>query len=266
MSGGSIAARGLFLAYGGCPVLDGAGLTVFGGEVVGVLGANGAGKSTLLRCLAGVQAADAGQVVLSGACLDTLPPRVRAQRLGYLPQRPRAEWALSVTQVAALGRLPHLPWWQGSETARRAPEVISALSACHLEPFANRPVDTLSGGEFARAMLARLLAGRHDVVIADEPVADLDPPHAVDVMRILAGEAARGAAVLVALHDLALADRFCDRVIVLAQGRVIAQGRPRIILEAGVLARAYGAPCSVARIDGQLLARFDGGTSAQDGS
>ena len=155
MSGGSIAASGLSLAYGGCPVLDGAGLTAFGGEVVGVLGANGAGKSTLLRCLAGVQTADAGQVVLSGARLETLPPRARAQRLGYLPQRPRAEWALSVTQVAALGRLPHLPWWQGSETARRAPEVISALSACHLEPFANRPVDTLSGGEFARAMLAR---------------------------------------------------------------------------------------------------------------
>jgi len=255
-----IRAADLHLAYDGCPVLEGVGLSAFGGEVVGVLGANGAGKSTLLRCLAGVQTFDRGRVALDGSLLEQVAPQRRARALGYLPQRPRAEWPLSVRQVAALGRLPYLPWWQGVDTVMGSPDVAAAIEACHLEMLANRPVDTLSGGEFARAMLARLLAGGHDVLIADEPVADLDPPHAVDVMRILAGEARRGAVVVAALHDLTLADRFCDRVILLARGRVIAQGAPRAILSAGALARAYEAPCTVARVDEQLMVRFDGVT------
>lgn len=246
------------VAFGQRVVLKKASLAVSSGEVVGVIGANGAGKSTVLRVLAGVQVADAGRVAIGRNLLTRMDAQARARHVGYLPQRPLVDWPLSIAEVAALGRLPHLPWWQGADTGIGDAPVRQALAACDLEDMSDRRVDTLSGGEFARAMLARLLAGQHDVLIADEPIADLDPPHRVDVMRILAGEAARGAGVVVALHDLSLADRFCDRVIVLSGGHVFAQGAPRSILDEGVLTRTFGARCTVARSDGHLAVMFDG--------
>lgn len=254
----------LCVSYWTNVVLDQVSISVSGGELVGILGANGAGKSTLLRCLAGAATPDTGQIAIGADDYSDLKPEARARRVGYLPQRPRVEWPMPVEEVVALGRLPHQPWWQGVDATASSPEVIAALEACDVAHFATRTVDTLSGGEFARVMMARLLAGQHEVLIADEPISDLDPPHRVDVMNILKGETRKGRAALVALHDLSLADRYCDRVVVLHHGRVIAQGRPSTILEAGVLSRAFDASCRVTRSDGQLIAAFDGSRSGAE--
>ncbi len=260
-----IEGRDITVRYGARTVLDRVSLSVKGGELVGILGANGAGKSTLLRILAGVAAGDGGEVTFDRVPLSGMGDMARARVLGYLPQRPTCDWPLTVREVAALGRLPHLPWWRSIESAQDEGAVACALEGCALTAMAGRRVDTLSGGEHARAMLARLLAGEPRVMIADEPIADLDPPHRVDVMEILRREAGEGRGVLVALHDLTLADRYCDRVIVLGQGRVLAEGAPGHILDAGLLERAFGAACRVARIDGQFVATF-GGAETGDNS
>lgn len=255
-------ATDLSVTYGVTTVLQRATLGVSSGELVGVIGANGAGKSTLLRCLAGASTPSAGTISIGDQSFTDLKPEARARLVGYLPQRPRVEWPMPVEEVAALGRLPHQPWWQGVGATARSPEVNAALDACDVLHLSGRRVDTLSGGEFARVMMARLLAGTHDVLIADEPISDLDPPHRVDVLNILKSETRKGRAALVALHDLALAERFCDRVIVLLEGRVIAQGAPETIFSPGVLARAFGAACRVARSDGHLIVTFDGSRPA----
>ena len=255
-------ATDLSVAYGTATVLSWATLGVSSGELVGVIGANGAGKSTLLRCLAGACAPDTGAISIGDQSFADMKPEARARLVGYLPQRPRVEWPMPVEEVAALGRLPHQPWWQGVDATAKSPEVHAALDACDVLHLAGRRVDALSGGEFARVMMARLLAGAHDVLIADEPISDLDPPHRVDVLNILKSETRKGRAALVALHDLALAERFCDRVIVLFDGRIIAQGTPQAIFSPGVLARAFGAPCRVTRSDGHLIVTFDGSRPA----
>lgn len=247
--------------YGDRHVLRHVSICASPGEVVGVLGANGAGKSTLLRTLAGVGTPQSGSLVVGNVDVLALKPTRRAQMIGYLPQRPIAEWPMPVAEIASLGRLPHVPWWQSAPSMVDAPPVVAAIEACHLRGMEDRPVDTLSGGEFARAMMARLLAGEHDVLIADEPIADLDPPHRVDVMSILKKQAQAGRAVVVALHDLMLADRFCDRVVVLGQGCVLAQGHPHHILESGLLARAYDARCHAMRHGSDLVVHFGGAVS-----
>jgi len=248
----------LGFAYGPCPVLKQISLSVAPGEVLGVVGANGSGKSTLLRCIAGAAPDWRGWVSSGELRLGEATPESWARQVGYLPQRPQAEWPMPVREVVALGRLPHQAWWQGVDSAVHSSEVQHALEACDVAGLATRRVDALSGGEFARVMLARLMAGRHKVLIADEPIADLDPPHRVDVMSLLRDEADSGKAIVVALHDLLLADRFCDRVIVMRHGQVIAQGTPETIFDAGTLTCAFGAPCEVARVDGRLTISFDG--------
>lgn len=249
---------GATVRRGGRAILDRVDAMARPGRVTGVIGANGAGKSTLLRILAGVGAADEGRACWRGAPLSALGAKARARAVGFLPQRPAVDWPLTVREAAALGRLPHLPWWQGGAEAQGHEAVARALEACALDTLAARRVDTLSGGEFARAMLARLLAGEHAALVADEPVADLDPPHRVDVMRILRGEAVRGACVVVALHDLVLADAWCDEVWLMKAGALVAAGPPDAVLDPDTLARAYGARCSVRRADGALAITFGG--------
>ncbi len=235
----------LSLRVNGQEILSEASLSAEPGKLVALLGPNGAGKSTLLRLLAGLAAPDRGTVTLDGRALATEAPQQRARRIGYLPQRPDCAWALTVRQVAALGRLP---WRDGP--AADAAAVEDALAACDLAPLADRPVSQLSGGEFARAMLARLLAGTPAILLADEPTAGLDPLHTLRVMQTLRDTADSGRAVVVVLHDLALADRFADRVVLLHQGRVAASGRGRDILTAERLRAIYGVEAVIGEIDG----------------
>ncbi|TQF76312.1 ABC transporter ATP-binding protein [Elioraea sp. Yellowstone] len=227
-----IAAEELIVRLGGRAVLDGVSLKVRAGELVALVGPNGAGKSTLLRALAGLLRPDAGRATLDGTPLAALSPRGRARRIAWLEQGARAAWGMTVREIAALGRLPH-------SDAAEAP-VAAALAALGLDHMADRRIDRLSGGEVRRAMIARVLATAPDVMLLDEPCADLDPAQGFAVMRLLRAQAAAGRAVVVVLHDLALAARFADRVALLEAGRLVADGPPDSVMADAVVGRVFG--------------------------
>jgi len=232
-------ARGLSLSLGGVRVVEGVDLGLARGEVAAILGPNGAGKSTLLRALAGLQAADGGEVRLHGRPLAGLGEGERARAVGYLPQAASVHWPLAVERVVALGRLPHLGPWQ-RPAAEDGYAVDRALAATGVEHLRGRPVTELSGGERARVLLARVLAGEPGLLLADEPVAGLDPYHQVHFMELVREYAGAGRTVALVLHDLNLAARFCDRLVLLDEGRLVADGGAREVLDPGHLARVFG--------------------------
>lgn len=202
-------------------------------QITAICGPNGAGKSTLVRLLAGVLAPTGGQALLDGARVHDMHPRTRAKAIGYLPQEPKIAWDLSVRNIVSLGRLAH-------GDAREEP-VDAALAAMGLEEFATRPVSTLSGGERARTLLARVLAGEPRFVLADEPFASLDLAYQASLARHLRGQADEGGrGVLVVIHDLSLAHNLADRVILLNEGRVVAEGAPDDALSSANLYATFG--------------------------
>lgn len=218
----TISADRLSLTLGRKLVLDRVTTTLEPGSITAICGPNGAGKSSLLSALAGLLKPAAGNMVLDGAPLASLHPRQRARALGYLPQTPEIAWDLSVANLVALGRLPH---GAGGEEA-----VSRALAAADLAELAGRPVSTLSGGEKGRALLARVLAGEPRWIFADEPLAALDLAHQLAMLAALRAEAERGTGVVLVLHDLALAMNHADRVLVLREGRLVADGPPELAL------------------------------------
>ena len=218
---------------GGRAVLDGASLTVQPGEVVGVLGANGAGKTTLLRAALGLTKLERGTARLDGRDVHALSEGERAKRVGYLPQERRVAWSLPAWRIAALGAVDR-PDGEAKAIA------LSALARVGLTALADRGVLDMSGGERARVLIARLLATRAPLLMADEPVAGLDPDAQLLVMDLLRREAGDGRAVVLTLHDLTTAARACDRVVVLQAGQMIADGAPREALSAAVLEAAFG--------------------------
>ena len=231
-------AQNLTVTLGRRAVLRNVDLALGEGSLVGLIGPNGAGKTTLLRALAALVPAEAGRVLLDGRLIDETPSTLRARRIAYLAQGHRIDWPLSVRRLVELGRLPHLQPWARPDGADRA-AVEEALQATETVTLLERPVTTLSGGERARALLARCLAGTPDILLADEPVAGLDPYHALKVMELLGARAAGGMAVLVVLHDLVLAARFCERLVLLAEGRVLVDGSPGEVLSPAHLAESY---------------------------
>lgn len=213
------------------------------GEVTAICGPNGAGKSTLLGCLAGLHSCDAGVVRLDGEPVALLPPRVRARALGYLPQSAEVAWDVTVEVLVGLGRLP----WQGAplhrshaSVAEDAAAIEDAIAAMDLAELRRRPVSRLSGGERARALVARVLAGRPRWLLADEPLANLDLAHAATLIARLKEQAAAGAGVVLVLHDLATAMNHADRVLVLHQGRLATDGPPAEALSEDVIVRVWG--------------------------
>jgi iron complex transport system ATP-binding protein len=245
-----LAVRALVCRRGARTVLDSVDLAFTAGEVTAIVGPNGSGKTTLLRHLAGLDPAQAGQVELDGQPIAGLGVAARARRIAYLPQGASAYWPLLGRDLVALGRLPHGADLSRPFAARDADAVRRALARVDGADLADRPIDALSQGERARLMLARALATEAGIVLADEPVASLDPAYALDAMAILRAEAARGAAVAVSLHDLGLAARFADRVVVLAGGKVAADGPAAIALRPEVIDAAYGVRFRTVTIDG----------------
>lgn len=244
----TLLAHNIGVTLGRRAVVAGVDIAVHGGELVGLVGPNGAGKTSLLRALAGLLPCS-GTMALDGKPLSDFSPASRARRIAYLAQGGTVHWPLSVARLVALGRLPHLEAWTRPGPADDA-AIAGAMQSCNVAQLAQRSVASLSGGERARALLARALAGDPKLLLADEPVAGLDPYHQLSVMDLLRERAAQGCGVVIVLHDLALALRYCDRVYLLAEGRVLAAGTPREALSPEGLARAYGVRASLAEIAG----------------
>lgn len=231
-------AEGLSVRLGGREVVADVSLELAPGEVVGLIGPNGSGKSTCISALAGIRRPSSGTIRLDGVLLDDVAPRVRARSVSYLPQNPECHWPLSVRQVVALGRLPHRSLWGGVGPGDAA-AIDLAMEKLEVTTLAGRRVDRLSGGERMRVMLARALAPEPRALLVDEPTDGLDPNHQLHVMELLRSSAAEGRAVLAVLHDLSLAERFCDRLLLLHEGRLLASGAPREVLVPENVARAY---------------------------
>lgn len=253
----ALEAQALQVSRAGVPALRGLDLAVAPGRVTAIVGPNGAGKSTLLQCLAGLLPPTGGRVLLDGAPLDALPARLRAQRIGFLPQNGAVFWNLRVAALVALGRLPHRTGFSGESAADRA-AIDAAIAQTGLEALRDRPAHSLSGGELARALFARVLAGTPDWLLVDEPLASLDLAHQFDVLTLLRAAAANGAGVAVILHDLTLAARVADTIALLDQGRLTKTGTPAAVLTPETLAAVFGVDAGLERdADGlmQLVVR-----------
>jgi iron complex transport system ATP-binding protein len=242
-----IEARGVTAGYGGQPVLHDVSFVLGEGEFVGLIGPNGAGKSTLLRVLSGTLRPSGGAVLLDGEPIDRLKAREIARKLAFVPQTESTLFEFSVRDVVLMGRHPHVRGLAGEthEDFARANQAMVATDILHL---ADRPITALSGGEHRRVLIARALAQATPAVLLDEPTAHLDITHQAEILSLVRRQADEaGASVLAALHDLNLAAEFCDRLILLADGRVALEGPPTEVLTSLTLERAYGASVTVGR-------------------
>ena len=238
-------AADLSVRIGTTTILEHVSLDFREGEVTALLGHNGSGKSTLLKLLARQMSPSSGEVLLKGKSFKTTGAREFARWVGYLPQHPPATDGLTVRELVALGRYP----WRGP-LGRYTDEdhriIDRALTDTGLEYFQHRSVDTLSGGERQRAWIALLLAQQTRCLLLDEPISALDVKHQVETLRLvhyLAKE--RDLTVIVVLHDVDLASRFCDRLVALKAGKLVADGSPADIMDSGILETIYGVPMGV---------------------
>jgi len=232
-------AKDVGITLGGAAILADLSAAIAPGRVTAIVGPNGAGKSTLLAALAGLRAPDAGGVFLDGAPLSRLKPNDRARRIGYLPQESPVHWNIGVRALVALGRHPHRDGISG-ESAADWLAVEEALSEVGMSGFADRLVNSLSGGERARVLLARVLAGTPQWILADEPMAALDLAHRYALMRHFRDIAAQGVGVVIVIHDLALAARMADDALLLDGGRLAAAGAVNEVLTPERLGPVFG--------------------------
>jgi len=223
---------------GGRRVVRDASARFEAGTLVGVLGPPGAGTSSLVRAILAL-VASSGHILLDRVPIERMDRTSLARAMAYLPQGQTLHWPVSVERLVGLGRLPHLgPMSRISETDTAAIE--RAMARTDVLELRTRTAIELSGGERARVLLARALAVEAPVLIADEPLASLDPGHQIDVMELLAAEARAGALVIAVLHDLTLAARYCGRLLLLESGDIIADGCPMDVLTQENLRRVYG--------------------------
>jgi iron complex transport system ATP-binding protein len=232
--------------------LSGIGLTLEPGQLTVIVGPNGAGKTTLLKTLAGLIAPSKGKVTLDGESVADIHAVERARRIAYLPQSGSIAWPIPVADVVALGRLPH-----GEKPDALPPlgreAVAAAIRAVGLQGYEARSATELSGGERARVLLARALATQAPVLLADEPVAALDPRHQLTVLDVLKAQAQAGRTVVAIMHDLTLAARFADRIVLLDRGHVVASGNPESVLTQAQLAASFGIAAHVSHEGGQFI-------------
>ena len=226
------------VALGDRTVIHHLSATLQGGHLVALVGPNGVGKTTLLRAVAGLIPSN-GAIHVNGVALSDLSLKERAKQFGYLPQGHVVHWPLRVRDVVALGRYPHGATDPARLSDNDAAAVGRAIKAADVTSLAERRVTELSGGERSRVALARVLAVEAPVVLADEPTASLDPRYQLDIMNVLRSVANSGALVIVVTHDLSLAARFADTVMVLSDGRLIAQGAPMQALSESILEEVF---------------------------
>jgi iron complex transport system ATP-binding protein len=234
-----IEANDISVRLGSVDALRGVDFAADAGEIVGLIGPNGSGKTTLLRALANLRSPDHGLVRYAGKHAAEVGADELSRQVAYLAQGGEVHWPMRVEALVALGRLPHRRRFVKSAEADRA-AIERALAAADVVDLRERTMNQISGGERMRVLLARALAVEAPMLLADEPVAALDPLHQLQVMDLLRGKAATGGGVVVVLHDLALAARFCDRLVLLRSGRVLASGEPRAVLSDANIAAAFG--------------------------
>lgn len=247
MSGGgrqAVGAQGLTYEIEGETLLDGVSLHADRGQFVGLIGPNGAGKSTLLRTISGILRYRRGAVRLEGADLKTLSPREVASSLALIPQIAPYTYGFTSIELVLMGRYPHLGRFQieGKEDDRIARD---AMRLTETEQFADRTLDTLSGGERQRVFVARALAQRPRILLMDEPTANLDVLHQLKVLDLVRRLVDDGLTAVAAVHDLNMAARYCDRLVLLSGGRVLAEGPPEEVLTPETIESAFGVKSTV---------------------
>ncbi|MFJ8111326.1 ABC transporter ATP-binding protein [Streptomyces sp. NPDC096132] len=234
-----LAARGVTVGYGARTVIDDLDVAIPPGVVTTIIGPNGCGKSTLLRTLSRLLRPTRGTVVLDGDDIGRLRTRDVAKKLGLLPQSPVAPEGLTVSDLVARGRHPHQSWlrqWSSDD----ASVVERALAMTGVSDLADRPVDSLSGGQRQRVWISMTLAQGTDLLLLDEPTTYLDLAHAIDVLDLVDDLHESGCTVVMVLHDLNLAARYSDNLVVMKAGSILAQGHPRDVLTAELLHEAFG--------------------------
>lgn len=246
-----LSAANLTVRIGSKAIVETISLSFAPGRFVALIGPNGAGKTTLLKALAGLVDAE-GSILLEGRQISAVDRRERARRIAYLPQGHQVHWPLLARDVVALGRYPH-----GLNDPSRLPDdharaIEAAMARTDTTHLADQSVQTLSGGERARVMLARVMAVEAPILLADEPTASLDPGHQISVMRDLKAESRRGALVIAVTHDLGLAARLADDIVLLDQGRLVAHGSAEHVLTDDNLHAVYQVSVLRQIIDGEM--------------
>jgi iron complex transport system ATP-binding protein len=233
-----LAVSGLSATLGRQRVLSDVSFAVGPGEFVGLIGPNGAGKSTLLKAALGI-VASRGSISIAGSDAATLGARERAASIAYVAQEHEIAWAIPVEAVVALGRTPYRPAFAALSSTDHV-AIERAMRHMEVDSFRDRAATDLSGGEKARVLIARALAQETPLLLADEPTAGLDPSHQITLMRLFADQAKQGRSVVASMHDLGLAARWCNRLILLDRGQIIADGSPETVLTPESLASVYG--------------------------
>lgn len=244
MSASPLVVDDVSVTLGGREVLSSVSLTADHGELVGLIGPNGAGKTTLLRAIRGGVTPTAGAVTVTGHSVSSLSARAIGRRVATVPQETELSFGFSVEQAVAMGRHAHIGrFGTPDETDREA--IADAMARTSLESLADRPVTDLSGGERQRVLLARALAQATPVLLLDEPTASLDINHAIRTLETVRSVVDDGTTAVAAIHDLDLAARYCDRLVLLAEGDVIAAGDPETVLTSETLAATFDATAVV---------------------
>lgn len=239
-----IRVKGVRVLYRSLRALDGVSLEVGGGEILSIVGPNGAGKTTLLRVIDGVLRPHGGVVFLDGRAVEEMPRKEVARRMGMVPQRTLPTGMLTVFDFVLTGRRPHMNWMPSKEDEKKVYESLRRVGAL---PLAERTLEELSGGELQRVYLARALAADPEVLLLDEPTANLDPKHQLETLELLEELRLHGLCLILATHDLTQAYRLSDKVLILKRGRVFAAGRPEEVLTPENLLKVYGVRMLVLR-------------------
>lgn len=232
-------------------IIDQVDITIGEGELVGLIGPNGAGKTSLLRLLANLQRPHSGEVQLNQHNIASINRRQLAQTLGYLEQGAPAHWPLQVRRLVELGRLPYLSPWQ-TLSAHDRQVVDRAMQLAEVSHLTERIVSTLSGGERLRVLIARMFATEPTIILADEPIAALDPYHQLHTMELFSDHCQRGGSAVIVMHDLNMAARFCHRLVLLDKGRIVVDGTPSEVLQPQRLVDVYGILTEIIQHDSGL--------------
>ena len=250
-----LVATGVGVSKDGRIIVSDVNLRATGGEFIAFIGPNGAGKSTLLSALAGLDHPSRGSIHLDGRQISSFGAKELARLRAYLPQNPRCEWPISVERLVALGLTPVLPAFGGFSPLQDA-RITQVLADCDLLAQRHQTATTLSGGEFARAMLARALVGDPQILIVDEPMEGLDPRHRIDAAARLRGLSSEGKLVIASVHDLTVAIRYATRIVALDRGRVVADGPVLETMNADLLQRIFDVDAQIAGADARVYVDY----------